>query len=247
MYQIAFYTSRAPDKQSPNEDCAGWINLGDGHQVFMVADGLGGLPAGNEISVLAVETILQSLSMEGRNGDLRASIMAGIDRANASILATATGGATTLVLLETEDHAIRPYHIGDSMILVTGQKGRIKYQSVPHSPTGYAVEAGLIGELEAMQHEQRHLVSNVLGSHDMRLEIGPRIVLSRYDTVLLASDGLADNLQLDLIIELIRKGRLEQCLARMTKLCRERMSVNQSQQETGHPDDLTILLLRRQG
>ncbi len=57
-----------------------------------------------------------------------------------------------------------------------------------------------------MHHEERHLVSNVVGTDDMRIELGPPLKLARYDTVLLASDGLLDNLYTDEIVELIRKG-----------------------------------------
>ena len=43
----------------------------------------------------------------------------------------------------------------------------------------------MLDEAEAMLHEERHIVSNVLGSNDMRLEIGPLIPMALFDTVLL--------------------------------------------------------------
>ncbi len=86
--------------------------------------------------------------------------------------------------------SLRCYHVGDSELLAVGQRGRIKQRVVPHSPTGFAVEAGLLDEDEAVRHDQRHVLFNVIGSLDMRVEVGPALELAARDTVLLASDGL---------------------------------------------------------
>lgn len=242
--RLAAFTSKSPDKATQNEDCAAWYPIDDRRAVFIVADGLGGLPSGDEASRMAVDTILQTLADAEANEDLRSVILLGIDRANEAILNTGKGAATTLALVELDGHQVRPYHVGDSVILVVGQRGRIKHQTVPHSPTGYAVESGLIDETDAMNHDERHMVSNVIGSHEMRVEIGPKVPLSRYDTIVIASDGLADNLRLDQIIELVRKGRLKSCIERIADLCGTIMSGAHSDQPW-HPDDLTVLLARR--
>ena len=77
-------------------------------------------------------------------------------------------------------------------VLVTGGLGKIKLLTVSHSPVGMALESGLLDEAEAMHHEERHIVSNVVGSAGMRIEIGAKRKLAPRDTVLLASDGLAE-------------------------------------------------------
>ena len=115
------------------------------------------------------------------------------------------GAASTLAIVEVQDGTARPYHVGDSAILITGQRGRVKVQTVPHSPVGYAVESGMLDAAEAMHHEERHVVSNVVGSDDMRIEIGSALSLSPRDTILLASDGLSDNLLAEEIIDFARK------------------------------------------
>ncbi len=241
---LAAFTARAPDKATQNEDCAAWYSVDERRAVFIVADGLGGLPSGDEASRLAVETILEVLSTRGAGEDLRSVILRGIDKANDAILNTGKGAATTLALVELDERSVRPYHVGDSVILVVGQRGRIKHQTVPHSPTGYAVESGLIDETDAMNHDERHMVSNVIGSHDMRVEIGPKVPLSRYDTIVIASDGLADNMRLDEIIETVRKGALKKCIEKIAGLCGTIMSGAHSDQPY-HPDDLTVILARR--
>ncbi len=242
--QFAAYTARSPDKTSPNEDCAGWIRVSRESWVFMVADGLGGLPAGESASQLAVKIILQQLAHKESAKDVRSAILAGIDSANSAILQSGSGGATTLMLAELSKGTLRTYHIGDSMTLVTGQRGQLKSQTVSHSPTGYMEESGVLDEASAMLHEDRHLVSNVLGSDQMRLEIGPRIILSNFDTVVMASDGLRDNLSQEAIIDVIKSGPLDEKISQLITQCQISM-LSEDPEVPAHPDDLTIITLRR--
>ena len=153
------------------------------------------------------------------------------------------GAATTLAVVEIQGTQIRPYHVGDSEILIVGQRGKIKLQIVPHSPVGYAVESGLLDENSAMYHEDRHLVSNLIGTSDMHIEVGAPLKLSRYDTVILASDGLADNLHLDEIVQTIRKGPLEQVVEKLASKALDRMK-NPSDNRPSKLDDLTFIVFR---
>jgi serine/threonine protein phosphatase PrpC len=113
-----------------------------------------------------------------------------------------------------------------------------------HSPTGFAVEAGFLGEREALHHEERHLVSNFIGTADMRIDIGATIELRPKDTVLVASDGLTDNIHLHEIIDLMRSGPLQQALDSIIKLATHRMTAEPSRQPS-KPDDLSIILFRK--
>jgi serine/threonine protein phosphatase PrpC len=115
---------------------------------------------------------------------------------------------------------------------------------VPHSPTGFAVEAGLLDENEAVQHEQRHVLFNVVGSADMRVEVGPAVQLALRDTVLLASDGLFDNLYIDEIVDTIRSGPLPAAADRLVERVRVRMHGEARTNQPCKPDDLTVVLFR---
>jgi serine/threonine protein phosphatase PrpC len=108
---------------------------------------------------------------------------------------------------------------------------------------GYAVEAGLLDEAEAMHHEDRHLVSNMLGSPDMRIDVGSTIELADRDTLILASDGLFDNLHIEEIVQRIRKGPLGKVAAELVDDCRRRMEGVDAQQPC-KPDDLTFVAFR---
>lgn len=239
------YTCRAPDKMTENEDTVAVIPYGPGAAVLVVADGAGGLPAGKRASLAAVTTLIDSLQVAmAETMLLRTAILNGIEAANAAVQAIGNGSATTFTLVTIEGLTVRAYQIGDSEAMVMGQRGRIRLQTTAHSPTGFAVEAGFLSQREALHHQDRHLVSNFLGMTDMRIDIGAEVRLNPRDTVLLASDGLLDNVHLDEIVERVRKGPLDVAAERVIALARRRMLDNSSAQPS-KPDDLSLILFRK--
>jgi serine/threonine protein phosphatase PrpC len=246
-YQAGFFTRRSPDKDTPNQDAAALIPCNDRSCVVAVADGAGGQRGGNQASALAVQHLAREVEYAVNNGqDLRGAILNGIEGANVDILALGIGASTTLAVAEIQNDTIRPYHIGDSEILLTGSRGKIKLQVLPHSPVGYAVEAGYLNETEALQHEERHIVSNLLGADGMRIDIGTAVGMAAHDTLVIGSDGLYDNLASAEVVELARKGRMDRAIEEIISLCNQRMSAAEDNQP-GKPDDLSILMLRRKG
>ncbi len=246
---VAVFTTRSPQKETANEDVAALWPVGLTSGVLAVADGLGGHSGGERASRLATEAIQKSLqeaapaAQDGEPVELRSAILNGLEAANQSIRELGTGAATTMALVEIQDRTIRPYHVGDSAILVTGQRGKLKFQSIPHSPIGYAVEAGLMKEEDAIHHEARHVISNVIGSDQMRIEIGPSIEMAPRDTLLIASDGLFDNLLPDEIVEAVRSGPLDEAVSELVGVARQRMA-NQNGTAPSKPDDLTVIAYR---
>ena len=241
---VAVCSMRCPSRESSNEDAAALIPAGDAEAVLVVADGVGGERAGAQASEIAVRCLVDAVSESERNdAGLRAAILDGIERANGAVQELGIGAATTLAAVELCDGWARPYHVGDSMILVAGQRGKIKLQTVAHSPVGFALEAGVIDERDALHHEDRHVVSNVLGIRDMRIEVGSALRLARHDTLLVASDGLFDNLHVDEIVERIRKGPIASCAARLAADARRRMT-EPAEGEPSKPDDLSFVIFR---
>ncbi len=246
----AVFTTRSPLKTTPNEDAAAiWPTKPDAG-VLAIADGLGGHAGGEKASRVAVETIQQfvhqAAAANGSNGQpdqLRGGILNGIEAANQFVRELGCGAATTLALVEVEGRSIRTYHVGDSVILLTGQRGKLKLQTIPHSPIGYAVEAGMMAEEDAIHHEARHVISNVIGSEAMRIEIGPTVEMAARDTLVLASDGLVDNLLPSEIVELVRSGPLDRAVGDLVEEARRRMT-SQLGAAPSKPDDLTVIAYR---
>lgn len=242
---IAAYTCRAPDKESENEDTVAIIPYGPSAAVLVVADGAGGLPAGKRASMTAVTALIESLSRAMADTMLlRTAILNGIEAANEAVIALANGSATTFTVITIEGLEARSYQIGDSEALVVGQRGLVKLQTTAHSPTGFAVEAGFLDHREALHHAERHLVSNFIGSADMRIDVGATVKLRPRDTIMLASDGLTDNVHLDEIIEIIRKGALEASAQAVVDKAQRRMGGARIGMPS-KPDDLSLILFRK--
>lgn len=241
---VVVFSNRCPEKITGNEDAAAAILCQEKSGVLIVADGMGGGASGELASRIAVEAMQEEVRRHPPDQTvLRSAILNGIEGANQQILDLGIGAATTLAAVEIQDGTIRPYHIGDSAILVVGQRGKIKLLTIAHSPVGQAVEAGVLDNEEAMHHEDRHLVSNVLGTADMRIEIGPPIRLSPFDTLMLASDGLFDNLSIDEIVQYVRRGPLLEGIASIAQAVSARMKEKRGDAPS-KPDDLTVIAFR---
>jgi serine/threonine protein phosphatase PrpC len=241
----AIYSACSPEKTTGNEDAAGVFEVGADQAVIAVADGLGGLPGGDKASALALRALRDSLSsVKNQSMPLREAILAGFDRANQKVTALGNRSATTLVALEVDGDTVRSYHVGDSGVLAFGGRGKIKMETIAHSPVGYAVEAGVLTPHEAIEHEDRHIVSNVVGDPGMHVGMSSPLRLRPRDTVVLASDGLFDNLHAHEIIEYLRRGPLLEGVKAATAECNLRMGQPQ-QGLPSKPDDVTVIAYRR--
>ena len=242
---VVALTVPEPQKESGNEDTVAVIPYGPDAAVLVVADGAGGLPAGKQASLTAVTTLAASLqSSIQQTMMLRTAILNGVEAANEAVIALGNGSATTMTVVTIEGLVARSYQIGDSEALVVGQGGAVRAQTTAHSPTGFAVEAGFLDQRDALHHEDRHLVSNFVGTSDMRIDIGAGIELRPRDTVLLASDGLTDNLHLEEIVELARKGPLDSAMEAIVQRAARRMR-GDSDTLPNKPDDLSVILFRK--
>lgn len=241
---LVVFTKRCPEVDRPNQDATAIVSFGDDRLVLAVADGAGGQPAGDRASEAAITAFAETVRDAAAGHALREAILQGFDRANAAVVDLGVGAATTLVVAEIEGATLRTYHAGDSRALVCGQKGLLKRLTAAHSPVGHAVQAGILEEEEALHHEELHLVSNVLGGDDMRVEMGAPIELADNDTVLLASDGVFDNLSPEEIVEQVRKGPLPEAAGALVAATRERMT-GDDPEAPSKPDDISLIGLRR--
>lgn len=250
----AVFSSRSPIKQTPNEDAAAVLGFepsgdgtpgdgtsGGGGGTLVIADGMGGVRGGEQASAAAIASVRKALAHS--QGAARGAILDGIERANAAVLALGIGAGTTLVAVEIDHDYARPYHVGDSQVLLVSQRGRIKHCTIAHAPVAMAVEAGMIDSFDAMHHRDRHLVSNYVGSPDMRIEIGPRMRIAPRDTLVLGTDGLFDNLHMEEIARIVRKGSLHDAATALAHAARGRM--DEADPLLPHkPDDLTFVMFR---
>lgn len=241
-----YFTTGTPGKESANEDSLALIGIDSNRGVIALADGFGGQPAGDQASELAVRAVASRVRDAVRNGaDLREAIMDSFEQANDAVLALGVGAASTLAVVEIDGDLVRAYHAGDSEVLIVGQRGRVKLTTMSHSPVGYALEAGWISENDALHHEERHLVSNMIGSPQMRIDVGPTVTMRPRDRLLIATDGLFDNAGVPEIVETIRKGPLDSAVTKLVRSCHRKMT-EPCDGEPSKPDDLSLTLYGRQ-
>ena len=225
-----------------NEDAAGVFTFADRSGVSIVADGAGGLPAGAAASQQMINAIQQAARSFKKNNNktAREVVIDSIFKANRRILNKKNGSGSTVAIVLFENNKVQPIYVGDSVIIITGQRGRIKYINFPHSPIGFLYRGG-IGVSNPKQLAQfSHVVSNLLGTQEMFIELGSPFPLSKNDTVLVCSDGLSDIVETRNIVDLIRTGTLEQAANKLFNKINELITTKFLEH-----DDITFCLLRR--
>lgn len=241
--EIVLFSQPATNDGSPNEDVvAAWEPRQD-CVVVAVADGMGGAPGGADAAATAIDAVDRAIS-EVQEKPLRPALVDAFERANQSLLEQGRGAGTTLVVVEILDGLVRSYHAGDSGALLVGQRGRLKMETLHHSPTGYGVASGLLRRDASHTHSERSLVSNCIGDAEMRIEIGPPIPMAPRDTLLVATDGVLDNVRHAPMIETIRKGPLEAVAESLRRQARSAMR-GDDPDLPAHPDDTTAILVRQ--
>ncbi len=99
--EAIIHSSRAPDKETANEDAAALVPFSNTSGVLAIADGAGGQRDGAQASALAIDALKSAINDAARaDKDLREAILNGIERANQAISALGTGAATTLAVVE---------------------------------------------------------------------------------------------------------------------------------------------------
>lgn len=235
---LIYFSKKSPSKDTCNEDALALIEIQNGF-VLAVADGAGGHPKGEEAAALVLNNLKKHVTKSNPE-NMRSSIVDAIETTNKELIKSGVGARTTVTVCEIQNNIARGYQVGDSTMMICGQKGKLKYRSLSHSPVGYAVEAGLIDDKEALAHPDLHYISNLLGEVDMKIEIGPEVELNSNDTVFLASDGIFDNFQPNEIIEIVRKGSIQEVASCLIENIQSKIYDN----EQSKKDDVSFIVFR---
>ena len=196
---VSYFVRRNPTNPH-TEDSAGIFVLDDQVAVIAVADGFGGQKSGEVASRMAIETLAGNLVPDDPAIPLRERISRSFEMANDAILGLGNGAATTFVVCEIDHAKIRFYNAGDSVGLLYGGRGKRKLATIEHNPVGLGRESGLVSGTEKRLEDVKHLVSNYLGSKELRIEITAQKPVAVRDRVLVASDGVTDNFDMDKMV-----------------------------------------------
>lgn len=245
--ELVWFASKDPGKDV-SQDALFALEVPDGRVAVGVLDGMGGMENGGTAARIGVELLAEAAAAVVGEESLRAALVGGVERAHGAVRERVPGGGATVVAASLSATHCQFVHAGDAEGLQFSQRGTLRQRTVAHSPVGYAEAAGALTEAEALAHPERHFVASGLGVEGMTMQVGPREALRPRDTVLLASDGLTDNLFEHEIVERLCKGPLMDGVANLAALARARMAEPMAGPggfPIGKPDDLTIVALRR--
>jgi PPM family protein phosphatase len=229
-----------------NQDCMGFVQTSPGTEVLFVADGAGGMANGDKASALAVQTLTRSLR-KNKSPDLSAAILSAVFKCQEELMKWTPSTGTTLTIAEVKRNRVRVYHCGDSEMLLTTGEGEILYQTVSHSPTGYLQAAGALSSRNALIHPERSFISNFLGAEkNFYLQVSPWLPFQKDACLILASDGLFDNLSLVQVQKIIQLNGVPEAIAtvlveRATQQM-DRAVARLTRQ--GKADDLSLMILK---
>ena len=207
--------------------------------LFAVADGMGGHAAGEVASQIAVDTLRATFeadpTADGLIAATRAANLAVIERAQAD--PSTRGMGTTIcaaALVPTSDgESLVIANVGDSRAYLL-RDGELSQVTDDHSVADELLRAGQMTEEQAAVDRRRHVLTRVLG---MDVEVEPDrfdIDPFRGDRVLLATDGLTNELSDGEIASILRRiedpGEAARELVRLAKT-------------SGGADNITVVLI----
>lgn len=239
--ETAVFAKKGDHKLS-NEDSVLVYDLGKKGIVLAIADGVGGHSHGGEASKIAIETLRDILTTDSIFSTVRESIIRSFDEANRKILDTYEDAATTLIVAEILGSSVRFYFAGDSLALIASGRGRLKYRVYGHNPIDYGILAGVFNELTYDPFGMRHMVTNVVGSQDMQIQVGSFLELSPQDTIILGSDGLFDNLPTKEIASALGPRETSEVADKLALKVKQRMESEEP--EYAKPDDVSFVIYR---
>ena len=204
--------------------------------IVVVADGMGGAPAGDLASALAVQEVARGLhAAEGME--------ASVQRANRKIFEMSetqpgfSGMGTTLTALEVspDTGTFVLGHVGDSRAYLLSGDG-FSQISRDHTMVRDMVDAGKIPPSAEREHPLGHILSRVLGSEgDVEVDLVEGTTRDG-DCFLLCSDGLTKVMDEEEVEGWVRRARSES-LEEVVDAMVEEGNLR------GAPDNITVALL----
>ncbi|MFO0959385.1 MAG: protein phosphatase 2C domain-containing protein [Isosphaeraceae bacterium] len=175
--------------------------------IYIVADGLGGMAAGEYASMLAIRAGLASILRsdywcfrpDRQSGPEQLRRIRGhylqideILQQHARTSQSLQGMATTLTTIYTAGADAMLAHVGDSRAYLL-REGRLRCLTRDHTIAQYLADSGVITADEVATHARRHVLMNFAGgpSGGIQPQIHP-FQLADGDTLLLCTDGLTE-------------------------------------------------------
>lgn len=219
-----------------NED-AFYIDSARGH--FIVADGLGGHPAGEVASALAVDEIRRHLQANEAGSPSLRLLREAVEAGNSVVYQSSMenpglyGMGTTVVVSLIRKSRLLLAHVGDSRCYLLSSEGLVRLTE-DHTVLFEMIKEGLLSEQEAFSHPYRGVLNRSLGL-EPHVQVDCRELPYGGEPLLLCTDGLTDMLRDQEIEEILRANPDPQ------KACD---ALVQAANEMGGRDNITAVLVK---
>lgn len=241
MLQIGFKTHKG-QVRSHNEDACFIIPE---HNIYVVADGVGGNFGGEIASRTAVYEITQfvhanPLADDASAAQVKQYFTECLSKVNHEIYCKAdrrsenSGMATTVVLCCIRGGYAYIVHVGDSRAYIC-RNSSLTQITEDHTYVNALVKAGIITAEEAASHEQRHMITRALGAEEAVSPDFKQVEIRENDIILLCTDGLFGEIEEPLITEILSSDRT---MSEMAALLVDEAN------KSGGADNITVICLR---
>ncbi|HEU4425993.1 MAG TPA: protein phosphatase 2C domain-containing protein [Pilimelia sp.] len=193
-----------------------------GTRLLAVADGVGGAPAGELASDIAIRT-LSALEAEGESTDPLAALDAALDSANLLIRQAAEadrgheGLGTTLTAALLSGDRLALLHVGDSRGYML-RDGRLEQLTKDETYVQALVDQGVLTPEQARTHPHRSLVTQAVQGKALT-PARATLTVAPGDRLLLCSDGLSDVVTDGVIAQAMQAyAAPQECAGQLVKL-----------------------------
>ncbi len=190
---LGFIESRQGGRPE-NQDSCGFTDTLLGLLV-VVCDGMGGGPGGKTASMVAVETIIQTIRSATADSYRTKAIEVAIRNAHLKLLGLQkdspqlTGMGTTATILLINRHSAMIAHVGDSRIYQLRRGNKI-FRTEDHSLVGEMVRKKAMTEDEARMSSNSNIIQRALGiGAEVKADICER-AYEKGDRFMLCTDGV---------------------------------------------------------
>lgn len=185
--------------------------------LFAVADGLGGHLHGEIASRLAVKALAECyLTSPLPPGEaLLEALLEANERVREEARKRRSNMGTTLTALAVVGRRGHVVHVGDSRLYLL--RGRLSQITPDHTLLAEWLKKGLVTEEEAKDHPDRHVLSQAIGTGQIR-PFATELPLEPQDRLLLSTDGLHGYVEEGEIERVLRGGSPKEAAEKLIEL-----------------------------
>jgi serine/threonine protein phosphatase PrpC len=206
--------------------------------LYVVADGIGGGPAGEVASQFAVHSVIHRFYEEA--GPPQARLAQSIAGANAAIHKFAREHpplahmGTTIVAVARRDDSLCIAHVGDSRAYLL-HDGGVRRLTEDHNLAAVLAREQSLSEADAPGHPYRNLLLRSLGAEPTVVPDFAEAYLDKGDVLLLCSDGLTRHVSDREFAVCLRRKTPDEAASALIALANER----------GGEDNIAVVIVQR--